>query len=213
MTHFSTQEWIDFARQTEGAERARVMQKHLHDGCIPCAKNLAVWRRIMKLAQNERSEQPPASSVRMVKASFGMRKFGLPTTGRIELATLIMDSMRSAPAYGTRGSFPAARQLLYRAGTVCIDLHIRPKPGSESVVLVGQLVDSMRPAKYMGNVPVDLLQHGNSVSSKKTNDVGEFDFGFDTPEDVHLAFGLDNRTLVVPIPDSTGEIPPGTSGN
>jgi hypothetical protein len=205
MAHFSTQEWIDFARQAEGADRARAMQKHLDDGCIPCAKNLAVWRRIMKLAQHDRNEQAPASSIHMVKASFGMRNFGLAKAGKLELATLVMDSMQPTPAYGIRGSFPAARQLLYRAGTVCIDLHIRPKPGSEEVVLVGQLMDSMKPAKCMSNVPVALLQHGNSVSSKKTNDLGEFDFGFETPEDVHLAFGLDNRTLVVPIPDSTDE--------
>jgi hypothetical protein len=202
MKHFSTQDWIDLARQASDAERSREMQKHLDQGCVQCAKNVAVWRRIMEFAMQELNQQPPEPTLRLVKASFGLRKVVSPRSRELELATLLTDSLQQAVVPGIRGSSPVARQLLYKAGSVCIDLHIRPKPGSESVVLVGQLLDSMKPAKSMSNIPVDLLQHGNSVSSKTTNDFGEFDFGYETPEDVHLAFGLGNRTLVVPIPDA-----------
>ena len=148
-----------------------------------------------------KQEQPPESVVRIAKASFGMRKVALIKGGEISVATLVMDSLRQPLAAGVRGSFASVRQLLYKAGTVCIDLHISPKPGSESVLLVGQLLDSMQPTKALSNIAVDLLQSGNSVSSKKTNARGEFDFGLDASEDTHLAFGLGDRTLLVPIPD------------
>ena len=72
------------------------------------------------------------------------------------------------------------------------------------MVLTGQLMDSMMPTHGISGVPVSLLCDGNTLSRKQTNDFGEFDFGFEAPHDVQLAFGLDNncRTLVVPVPDT-----------
>ncbi|HYA24122.1 MAG TPA: hypothetical protein VEF05_08170 [Terriglobales bacterium] len=156
----------------------------------------------MELAKHDLNLAPPEFSVRMVRASFAMRNVESVQGGKVQLAMLVMDSRQQPAVAGVRGGSPAVRQLLYKAGTVCIDLHIRPKPGSESVELVGQLLDSVKPTRILRNIPVTLLQHGNSVSNTKTNDSGEFDFGFDLPEDVHLAVGLKNRTLVVPIPDA-----------
>jgi hypothetical protein len=202
--HYSTSEWVDFVRQVKHGEQFTMMQKHLDKGCIPCRKEVSIWKGIMNLAKQE---QPPQSAVRIAKASFGMREAALIKGGELSVATLVMDSLRQPVPAGVRGSFASVRQLLYRAGTVSIDLHISPKPGSESVVLVGQLVDSMQPTKALSDIPVDLLQSGNSVSSKRTNASGEFDFGLSASEDTHLAFGLDNRTLVVPIPDAESTYP------
>jgi len=204
MEHYSTSEWIDFVREVKHGRRTDAMQAHLDKGCIRCTKEVSIWREIVKLAKQE---QPPESAVRIVKASFGMRKAGLNKGREISIATLVMDSLRQPLTAGVRGSFASVRQLLYKAGTVCIDLHISPKPGSESVVLVGQLLDSVQPSKALSDIPVELLQSGNSVSSKKTNARGEFDFGLDASEETQLAFGLDNRTLVVPIPDANSDTP------
>jgi len=159
----------------------------------------------MELAKQDLNLAPPEFSVHMVKASFAMRKLESFQGGKVQLAMLVMDSRQQPAMAGVRGCSPAVRQLLYKAGRVCIDLHIRPKPGSDSVELVGQLLDSVKPSRILRDIPVALMQRGNSVSNTKTNDAGEFDFGFDTPEDVHLAFGLDNRTLVVPIPGADVE--------
>lgn len=204
MEHFSIQDWIDFARQTEMPERAKAMQKHLDEGCVRCSKNVGVWRQIVEFAKQEPNQQPPESSVHVVKASFALRKIRSLETGRVELAKLVFDSALAAAASGFRGSAASARQLLYKSGSVCIDMYIQPKPGSESMVLTGQLMDSMMPTHGISGVPVSLLCDGNTLSRKQTNDFGEFDFGFEAPHDVQLAFGLDNncRTLVVPVPDT-----------
>jgi hypothetical protein len=122
--------------------------------------------------------------------------------GKTQVAKLVYDSSR-ALARGVR-SLACARQLLYTSGGVCIDLQVEPKLGSESVVVVGQLLDQLRPTQRVSNIPVSLFSHGNPVSSTKTNDFGEFDFAFDAPDDVHIAFGLEGeKTLVVPLPDAS----------
>lgn len=121
---------------------------------------------------------------------------------RLTVATLVFDSATSPAQAGVRNGSASARQLLYKAGTVCIDLHVQPRPGSESIVVIGQLVDSSRPIQVMSGVPVSLIREGNALSSKQTNEFGEFDFGLDSPEELHLAFGLNDTTLVVPVPDT-----------
>jgi hypothetical protein len=134
-----------------------------------------------------------------VRCSPGIRR------EKVQLAKLVYDSSRALGS-GLR-SMACARQLLYTSGSVCIDLHVEPKPGSESVVVVGQLLDQLRPTQRVSNIPVSLFSKGTPVSSTKTNDFGEFDFAFDAPDDMHIAFGLeDEKTLVVPLPDASLKI-------
>jgi hypothetical protein len=123
----------------------------------------------------------------------------------VERATLVFDSAQTPVADGFRGSIANARQMLFKSGSVCVDMYIQPKPGSESMIVTGQLMDSMLPAHGIGDVSVILICDGKMVSRKKTNAFGEFDFGFEGPQDVQLAFGLNHncRTLVVSVPGAT----------
>jgi len=75
--------------------------------------------------------------------------------------------------------------------------------GSNSVALTGQLLNSKRPAHAMCGIPVTLLCDGDTVSHKKTNAVGEFDFGVEVLRDLQLVFGIGKRrVIVVSVPDS-----------
>src|SRR5262249_54559343 len=95
-----------------------------------------------------------------------------------------------------------ARQLLFKSGSLFIDMQIQPKPGSSSFVLIGQLHDSARPDHGIGGVPVSLLQNGGTVSRDETNEVGEFDFGIQTLGKWQLVFGVGaERTVIVPVPE------------
>jgi hypothetical protein len=206
MKHFSMQDWVDFARQVKDEELTGAMQRHLDEGCAKCLKNLEIWRHLVKFANKEGRYAPPESAVRMVKASFAARQIMSPRTEKFELATLVFDSSQVAVAAGVRGGYVSARQLLYKSGSVCIDMRVQPKPGSDSVVLMGQLLDSARPAHGIGDVPVSLLCEGDTLSRKKTNQVGEFDFGFGALRDVQLVFGIgEARLLVVPVPNADTE--------
>jgi len=205
MEHFSSQDWIDFARQAAQPERARSMKQHLDEGCDKCSNNCTLWRNIVEFAQREHSFQPPEFVLRMVKASFAVQKLLALPGGQFEMAQLVFDSARQVAAAGVRGGPASPRQLLYRSGTVCIDMRMQPKPGSEAVVLLGQLMESSQPAHGIGGVPVSLLSEGDTVSRKKTSTDGEFDFGFESLHDLHLIFGMGpHKKLIVPVPADAG---------
>lgn len=156
----------------------------------------------MQLANRERSYEPPIWAVQAVKASFGARQGIAPEKGILELAKLLFDSALQPALAGVRGTASISRQLLYKAGSVRIDMRMQPKPGSDSMVLMGQLMDSASPDHGMSGITVSLLCKGNTVSRGCTNDVGEFDFGMTAQSQLQLVFGIgDRRTIVVPVPD------------
>lgn len=148
---------------------------------------------------------PPEFVVRTTKASFGLRKVVPFPSGRLDLAILQFDSLTQGLVAGVRsGGQSTARQLLYKSGSVCIDMHLQTTPGSESVLLIGQLLDSLKPGHGIGGIPVSLLRKGGTVEKKRTNDAGEFDFGVETMRGMQLVFGIgESRTIVVSVPDAT----------
>jgi len=146
--------------------------------------------------------EPPESSVRAVKAGFRLRKIVPFPSGTLDLATLQFDSDQQPMVAGVRSGHASARQLLYKSGTVCIDMRMQPTPGSESIVLIGQLLDTLNPGHGIGGIPVSLLLRGDMVSQKETNQDGEFDFGLELSRDMQLVFGIaESRTVVVAVPE------------
>lgn len=144
---------------------------------------------------------------RVVRSSFATFEAPPFPADALEVATLVFDSAQSPVAAGIRGAFASTRQLLYKSGSVCIDMRMQPKPGSDSVVLIGQLLDSASPTHGIGNIPVSLVCEGDTVARRKTNNFGEFDFGFETLHHTQLIFGMGkSRTVVVPVPDAEIEV-------
>jgi hypothetical protein len=175
------------------------MQQHLDHGCGVCANHFQSWQRLANFAGREANQQPPEFAIRQARGNFSLLKMASNVPKSVELASLVFDSSTGAIA-NIRGRSASGRQLLYKSGTMCIDLQLLPKRGTASLVLVGQLLDLLTPK---GDIPVSLMRHGSSVSCKRTNQFGEFDFGFDAPEDMHLAFNLEGgTTLIIPVPDA-----------
>ncbi len=209
MKHFDAQDWIDFARQAADRRSTSEMQRHLDEGCVKCLKNMEIWRRVVMVAKRESRYEVPESSTRAVRASFALRKVTPFPARKLELATLVFDSSQQPVAAGVRSGSHSPRQLLYKSGSVCIDVHVQPKLGSGSVVLIGQLLDSSKPVRGIGDVLVSLLSEGKAVSRNKTNDLGEFDFRFGSLRHLQLVFGMgESRALVVPIPGAEIETQP-----
>jgi hypothetical protein len=204
MKHFSTQVWVDFVRGTTNPATTAAVEKHLAEQCPECLKSMGIWRSVMQHTRQSNRTHPPESSLRAVKAGFGLRKALSFVSGKLDLATLQFDSEQQPLVAGVRGGPASARQLLYKSGSVCIDMRMEPTPGSESVVLIGQLLDSMNPGQGISGVSVSLLSKGDTVSSKQTNNVGEFDFGLEPGRDIQLVFRIgDSRTIVVSVPEAT----------
>ncbi len=204
MEHFSTKNWIDFVRGSADPTAKLAMQQRLDEECAECLRNVNTCRLVMQQTRRSNRSEPPDASLRAVKAGFALRKVVSFPSGKLDLATLQFDSDRQPLAAGLRGGQATARQLLYKSGSVCIDMRMEPKPGSETIVLIGQLLDSMHPGHGIGGVPVSLLSKGNTLLRKQTNAAGEFDFGLEPRSDMQLVFGIGNsRTIVVSVPDAT----------
>jgi hypothetical protein len=204
MEHFSIDQWIDFARGVDLKQTAK-MREHLDHGCMKCSKTLKTWRQIVTFANQESNCEPPAYALRAVQTSFILRKTfsAKENKGRkFEIARLLFDSAFQPVTAGVRGTASVVRQLLYKSGTVCIDMRMQPKPGSQSLVLIGQLLDSAKPDHGISGIPVSLLCKGDTLSQSRTNEVGEFDFGVTAADHLQLVFGMaETRNIVVPVPD------------
>jgi len=154
----------------------------------------------MSSDKNEKAFAAPASASVEAKHSFFTRQLKF-ARGKVNVAELIFDSAVQPLVKGVRGS-AAVRQMLYKSGSLFIDMQIQPTPGSDSRVLIGQLHDSAKPNHGIRGVPVSLLLEGGTVSRNETNEAGEFDFGIHALGKLHLLFGIDeNRTLLVAVPD------------
>src|SRR5215470_20451479 len=70
MKHFTTEEWIDFVNQAVSTGKLADMEKHLSEGCKNCRETVSTWQRVQKSAVAEKNYQPPAETLRVVKAAF-----------------------------------------------------------------------------------------------------------------------------------------------
>jgi hypothetical protein len=161
-------------------------------------------RKTMDFTERRKERRVVASeaATKATESASSSSAVGAPESNA-EATVLVFDSERQPVTPGLRARRAVTgRQLLYRWGSVCIDLRMQPTPGSERIVLIGQLLDSNRPTYRFGQVPVSLLSKGSVVSRRETNDNGEFDFGFEQLQHGQLVFGLRNRNnLTVPVPD------------
>lgn len=160
----------------------------------------------MDFATHEKAYDPPASAMRIVQSYFGPLQLASSAPQGLEIAQLAFDSFQQAGLIGVRGPSAAVpRQLLYKCGTLCIDMRLEPKPGSNYVVLVGQLIDAKKPLQGFDAVPVSLLSHGDKLSETTTNQFGEFHFGFESVKQMQLFFGMAQSAVVVPLPETQTE--------
>jgi CheY-like chemotaxis protein len=105
----------------------------------------------------------------------------------INAAQLVFDSFLQPMPAGVRGVAQlTARQLLYQSGSLMADLWLEPQTDSNSLALVGQIVDSSRPDCHFGSTPVVLHGCKGPIALATTNKFGEFHFNFDFEPSVTL---------------------------
>ena len=202
MEHYLLTDWIDFLRGQAPKELMNIMQRHLEQGCTACLHTVATWQSIYDFALREPAYEPPAAALRLAEAYFVPFKLASKAPQGIEVAQLAFDS-RLQPLRGdVRGGAVGPRQLVYRCGDVCIDMRFEPRPGSNWVVLAGQVMDEKAPLESLSKIPVSLLSSGDTVSETITDEFGEFHLGFTSMRHLQLFLGLERSAVVVPLPDN-----------
>ncbi len=207
MSHFAFEDWADFVRGLESADRKAAMQSHLDEGCKKCAGIARMWGGTLEIAARESSYQPPEREVRTVKSSYIPERTQKALGGGAQIARLVFDSFRQPRPEGIRTVGPRARHLLYQAGRFSVDLRL--DTGPERAFLVGQVMDSTRPDQRVADIPVTLFRSRTSVSKAVTNRLGEFCFRFEDPGSLRIWIGInEERPILIKLTrDRTFEVP------
>jgi len=104
------------------------------------------------------------------------------------IASLVFDTYDEPLLAGVRRVGAPPRQLLFRAGSVDVDVKIESMEANDRITLVGQVLSNT--AKFFDNTPVKLESHGIVRYRTITNLVGEFTFD-EVPKDTyHLSVDL-----------------------
>jgi hypothetical protein len=207
MEHFASEDWADFVRKAGSKETQQAMEEHLKSGCETCRAALHFWSKAIRMASREGSYAPPTNVVRTAKAMRGLLNLARPTHSRmVALADLILDSSLPTAAAGVRSSGTGPWLLLYRCGSVNIDLRVDQIPASGRISIVGQVLNSSKTSQMLANIPVAAVFEDGRIQKTTTNKLGEFHLECEAVSQLYLSMHLDKRMEIwVPLNRSKDE--------
>jgi hypothetical protein len=208
MAHYSSQNWIDFARNLVSPEDAAAMTTHLKSGCDSCAKEKETWSKLAGFAKTEAQYEPPANVVNMAMALMQTPK---PEKGLRfrEIAELVFDSLLSPQLAGVRSAAGiGSRQLLYRAGEVMIDVRFEASDENERFALTGQVFRNQGSKVGMTRVPISLISGKNELARTSTNQFGEFYLEHESADkNLQVSLEVDSqKDVFIPLDESVWRI-------
>jgi hypothetical protein len=198
MQHFSEQAWADFVRGVSKSETKANIESHLARGCCDCGATSDVWNQLQTIVSNEKSYMPPESAVRMVKLEF-------VTTNSQEqasvLANLLFDTFVQPLAAGIRSGAAVARQLVYEAEGLTVDLRLDSQSPSGKILVVGQVLDQRLPRVSPRGVSIALwTPKGQPFLEVSPNESGEFQLEVNAQDDLRLLIEVAGRkTIRIPL--------------
>jgi hypothetical protein len=210
MTHFSSQAWIDFARNLASPQDAAAMKSHLLSGCDSCAKEQTAWSKLATFAKSEAQYEPPVDAVNRAIALMQTPKTSSQKVPRLrEIAELVFDSFLTPQLAGVRSSAAiGGRQLLYRAGEVMIDVRFEASEETERFALTGQVFRDQGSKVGMTRVPISLISGKNELARTSTNQFGEFYLEHESA-DKNLQVSLEvnsEKNVFIPLDESIWRI-------
>src|ERR1700733_2301397 len=208
MAHYSSQNWIDYARNLVSPQDAAAMTNHLKSGCESCAKEKATGSKLAAFAKTEAEYEPPANIVNMAKALVQAPKLEKALRLR-EIAELVFDSLLTPQLAGVPSvAGLGSRQLLYRAGEVMIDVRFEASDESERFALTGQVFRNQGSKVGMTRIPISLISGKNELARTSTNQFGEFYLEHDSA-DKNLQVSLEvnsEKDVFIPLDESIWRI-------
>jgi hypothetical protein len=210
MKHFSTEEWVDFVNQVIASNQREAMQKHLATGCKRCTETVSLWQKVSKTASAEASYQPSADTVRMAKAAYLTTRLNTTQKEPRNFIEVLFDSFLQPAVAGARSVVIGTRQMLYRADPYQIDIQIEPKPGSNRLVITGQLLDLSNPGVIGRDIQVTLSNRRGNTVLAPTNQFGEFSGEIENSGDLELYIpGDSGQPIVISLRNALGNLPGG----
>ena len=197
MPHFSEEVFADVVRGID-VPAHKELQSHLASQCAQCGQRLFLWSQLQAIGAREKKYCPPADSVRMVKLEFeAMRVQENETVGKV-----VFDSFSQPALAGVRsGSAAAARQMVFEADGLMVDLRFDRPPRSTSVSLIGQVLNEKAPRGSLANAAVMLwTEKGLVLAQTTTNTFGEFHLEFEPQTKLRLSIeGVAGKVIRIPL--------------
>jgi len=192
MEHFSEQAWADFVRGISRPETIANIESHLASGCSDCTAAFDIWKRVHMTVTNEQTYAPPEGLVRVVKQEFAARYS--PEPPQSVLASLVFDTLAQPLPAGVRSGTVTARQLVYEAEGVTVDLRLDSQPQSNKISAVGQVLDKRIPRVSLSDVSIMLwTEKGLPLLETKVNEFGEFHLEFEAQDNLRISIQLVGR--------------------
>lgn len=208
--HFSDEQWLDFIRRAVPREEEQAMQAHLDGGCDACKEVYTLWQGAHEIITREPEYQPSEAVVDMVKRAYAARHgagSGAAERARsqtacdlaAQFATLVFDSFLGASASAaTRSLSPSARHLLYRAGSLAIDVRCDAYNGP-SMMIAGQVMEDA--GGPLADREVCVMRDDDMLARTATNTFGEFQMEVDDGQRLFIRLDLGERRIVLSLPD------------
>jgi hypothetical protein len=195
MQHFSDQAWADLIRGIDFPQR-KEMELHLAKGCLDCTASRNSWKQVQAVALRESSFAPPENAVRMVKLIFAENSVADQSGAAV--ANLTFDTFALPALAGVRSASAAgARQMVYEADGLAVDLRFDSSPFSQMLSLTGQVLDKRLPDTLLEHSEVILwTQKGLPIAETKANAFGEFNLEFEPQNHLRLSVRVIERAHI-----------------
>jgi hypothetical protein len=208
MTHFKTEQWIEFVSEAVSKQTKREMEIHLAKGCDACNQTLSVWRRVRNAANGERTYEPPADAVRVAKAAFASSILALGRKRECTWAKVVFDSFLQPAIQGARSAAVGSRHMLYRADPYQIDVQIEMSADRRGLIITGQVLDLREPGLSGRDALVVISNLRGQVVRATTNQFGEFRNEIPDSGNLELVFpGLTDKPVIIVLRDPLGRLP------
>jgi hypothetical protein len=199
MEHFAEENWADFAREINRAELSDNIAAHLASGCASCKAAFHMWNQVRTVAENEARVMVPEDLVRMVKMEFAIQNLKEPLNSLDGM--LVFDTQMQPLTAGIRTGAVTARQLVYEADGLTVDLRLDTQPQSTKVCAIGQILDKRAPRSSFRDASVIVwTEKGLPILTTKTSEFGEFHLEFEVQEHLRLSIHIaGQRPVRIPL--------------
>ncbi|MET0622473.1 MAG: hypothetical protein ABW250_05795 [Pyrinomonadaceae bacterium] len=184
----------DLAEGRLSPEEAAAERAHL-DACTRCAGQAAQLGHLAALMRADTAEDAPPALVADVVRMFRARRVRADEPGLLRrlVAALAFDSSSLTPAFGVRsGQAAPARQMLFSAGDLDVDLRLAP--GAEGWTVSGQVLGPCAGGE------VELVgDDGSTAARASLNELCEFTLLPPTPDGTYaLRLRFDQTEVEIP---------------
>jgi hypothetical protein len=197
VTHYSLEEWSDFARGRASDASVAEMQRHLDEGCASCAQVVEMWRSVLEIASRETGFQVPESGVECAKALFRIARPERADSLPLRLAHLVFSSSVEPLRAGVRGAAASTSHLLFEEGNYVLDVNMKPEAERNLVSLAGQILDRTQSDRLYENSVVAVRREDQELARTATNQFGEFHLEFPPGDNLMLTLSLEGEFVLV----------------